>query len=278
MVTHIKKQIIVFLLFGIPVFLLPCHVLAQNLPPVAADDSYTTNENTILAIPAPGILGNDNDPNGDTLTVALVSGPIHGTLVLNSDGSFSYTPITDFTGTDSFTYVANDGQAESNVATVTITVQQSAQAVFIDIKPGSCPNPFNLKSRGLLPVAILGTSDFNVDTIDPASIRLNGVAPIRSSKEDVAAPFTGEIATCEDCDESGPDGFMDLTLKFSAQAIVQALGVNNVNDGDCLILTLTGTLNGGTPIIGEDVLRILKKGKGLSPKKPKPHKSRKNIF
>ena len=95
------------------------------------------------------------------------------------------------------------------------------------------------------------------------------MAPIHSRLEDVATPFTGEITSCENCTELGPDGFMDLTLKFNTQAIVQAIGVDNVNDGDCFILTLTGTLNDGTPIIGEDVLCILKKGKVKLPKRPK---------
>lgn len=147
--------------------------------------------------------------------------------------------------------------------------------VYIDIKPGSCPNSFNLKSQGVLPVAILGTANLDVTKIDPASIRLvigeTEVPPIRSSIEDVATPFTDEITSCESCTDLGPDGNMDLTLKFKTQAIVQAIGVDNVNDGDCFLVTLTGELDNGTPIIGEDVLRILKKGKGKgrTPKLPK---------
>jgi VCBS repeat-containing protein len=93
-----------------------------NDPPVAADDSYSTNEDTPLQIAASGVLANDSDVDGDTLTAAVVSGPAHGTLSLNSDGSFLYTPGADFNGTDSFTYRANDGQADSNTAKVTITV------------------------------------------------------------------------------------------------------------------------------------------------------------
>lgn len=71
--------------------------------------------------------------------------------------------------------------------------------VDVDIKPGSCPNPLNLKSKGVLPVAVLGTEEFDVTTIDPLSILLSreeveeGVAPIRSDYEDVATPFEGEL-------------------------------------------------------------------------------------
>jgi VCBS repeat-containing protein len=69
------------------------------------------------------VLENDNDPDGDSLSAVLQSGPTDGSLILNSNGSFNYTPNTNFSGTDSFTYFANDGTANSNLAaTVTITV------------------------------------------------------------------------------------------------------------------------------------------------------------
>ena len=59
------------------------------------------------------MLGNDSDVDGDALTAVLVSGPANGTLTLNADGSFTYTPDANFNGTDSFTYKANDGTADS---------------------------------------------------------------------------------------------------------------------------------------------------------------------
>src|SRR5690606_4719777 len=94
-----------------------------NDAPVAVDDTYTIMVNTQLDESAPGILGNDSDPNGDSITVGMiVSGVSNGSLSINNDGSFTYTPDTDFTGTDSFTYQASDGALLSNVATVTITV------------------------------------------------------------------------------------------------------------------------------------------------------------
>ncbi len=95
-----------------------------NNPPVAANDSYTTPQGTPLVIAAPGVLGNDSDPDADPLTAVPVGGAGNGTAVLNADGSFTYTPNAGFFGTDSFTYMANDGQANSNVATVTISVTQ----------------------------------------------------------------------------------------------------------------------------------------------------------
>ena len=87
-----------------------------------ATTATRTDEDTPLTVAAPGVLGNDTDVDGDALTAVLVSGPANGTLTLNADGSFTYTPDANFNGTDSFTYKASDGTADSNVATVTITV------------------------------------------------------------------------------------------------------------------------------------------------------------
>jgi len=92
-----------------------------NQPPVAVDDvAYRVDEDNTLTVPVPGVLGNDSDPEGDLLTAILVSDVSNGSLSLNSDGSFDYTPSLNFNGSDSFTYKANDGTSDSNTATVTI--------------------------------------------------------------------------------------------------------------------------------------------------------------
>jgi large repetitive protein len=97
-------------------------VASFNSPPVASNDNFTTNEDVTLTIGAPGVLGNDSDPDGNSLSAVLVSGPSHGALTLNADGSFIYTPAANYNGPDAFTYKPNDGQANGNVATVSITV------------------------------------------------------------------------------------------------------------------------------------------------------------
>ena len=74
---------------------------AQNKPPVANNDSYSVNANTTLTVPAPGVLANDTDQNGDPLTAVLVGNVSHGTLQLHADGSFTYTPASNFSGADS---------------------------------------------------------------------------------------------------------------------------------------------------------------------------------
>jgi hypothetical protein len=98
------------------------NVAFVNQPPVAVDDSYTTEENTLIQVVGPGVLANDTDVENDSLTAHVVSGPSHGALTFNPDGSFAYTPATDFHGTDSFTYKANDGTSDGNTATVTLKV------------------------------------------------------------------------------------------------------------------------------------------------------------
>jgi hypothetical protein len=129
------------------------------------------------------------------------------------------------------------------------------EAVDIDIKPGSCPNPLNVESKGVLPVAVLGSAEFDVNTIDIASVRLERVAPIRSSLEDVGAPVI-DANDCN-CTEDGPDGYTDLTLKFKTQEIAEVLG--DVNDGDVLSLGLTGALSDETPIEGADCIVVIGK-------------------
>jgi hypothetical protein len=97
----------------------------ENNHPLANDDSYSTYTDAELNIPAPGVLDNDSDPDtADTITVGdpRSESLAGGDLVLNPDGSFTYTPNGTFTGVDSFTYHVTDGVAESNTATVTIDV------------------------------------------------------------------------------------------------------------------------------------------------------------
>jgi VCBS repeat-containing protein len=93
-----------------------------NTAPTAADDDATVAAGDDLVVGVPGVLGNDTDPDGDDLSAVLVTGPTHGSLVLVSDGGYTYTPDLGFDGTDTFTYVAHDGTAASEAATVTITV------------------------------------------------------------------------------------------------------------------------------------------------------------
>lgn len=175
-------------------------------------------------------------------------------------GDVNRPPVLDPIGAKS----VNDGELDSEPDTVVITAKESGVIdIEIDIKPGSCPNPISLKSKGVLPVAILGTEDFHVEAIDPEAILLSregieeGIAPIRYSYEDVATPFEGELCGCHD---RNGDGYMDLTLKFETQELIEQLELNEVA-GETISLSLSGNLKeeeGGNPVAGEDCIWVLK--------------------
>ena len=98
-------------------------VASVNDAPAALDDYYFSDYETPIAInAAAGVLANDSDADGDSLTVSIVDNPANGSVSLSADGSFSYTPNAGFTGIDTFTYVATDTLLDSRVATVSIEV------------------------------------------------------------------------------------------------------------------------------------------------------------
>lgn len=102
-----------------------------NVPPAAANDSYTVTQGQTLNVAAPGVLANDTSFTGNPLTAILVTNPANGTLALNANGSFTYKPNAAFVGTDGFTYQNSDGIATSNVATVSISVTPAGTPVTI---------------------------------------------------------------------------------------------------------------------------------------------------
>ena len=100
----------------------PGSIRASNNAPVAVADSYSTPQDTALVQAAPGVLTNDTDADSNPLTAVLNANVTHGTLALNANGGFTYTPTAGYSGPDSFTYHANDGTADSNIVTVSLTV------------------------------------------------------------------------------------------------------------------------------------------------------------
>ena len=141
-----------------------------------------------------------------------------------------------------------------------LRIGDAEKPVPVDIKPGGCPNPLNVGSKGVLPVAILGTADLDVTTIDPETVTLADVAPLRWSLEDVGTPYEPFLdkASPRQCNDLGPDGYLDLVFKFDTQEIAASLG--DVEDREVMTLLLRGQLLDGRKINGEDVV-IIKKGK-----------------
>ena len=113
--------------------------VVPNAAPVATGDAYSLDEDTILTIAAPGLLVNDSDANGDALSAILVDDVTNGSLTLNADGSFNYTPDPNFNGPDSFTYKTNDGLVDGNTVTVDLTVNpvDDPEAIVGDVGAGA---------------------------------------------------------------------------------------------------------------------------------------------
>jgi hypothetical protein len=191
----------------------------------------------------------------------------------NPEPSFWAVEATDPASTFSNGRIGFGNYWACNTDVDNVCISPLTLEVYLDIKPGSCPNPFNttpfdkgniVESKptkgGVLPAAILGCADFDVHDIDVTSLLLEGVQVSKSSYEDVAAPLLNGDE-CE-CTTDGPDEYTDLVLKFSKPEIYAALGP--VSEGDIVVLTLTGTLLDGTDISGSDCVRII--ANNLKPK------------
>ena len=142
-------------------------VTGTNDAPVANDDSFTTPENTpISTMLATGVLVNDTDLDGDTLTVNTtpVVPVTNGTLVLNTDGSFTYTPNLGFSGLDSFTYEVTDGNGGLAQATVTITVMPVNSAPVITSHGGGASASISM-AENLTNVAAMTATDPDGDPL-----------------------------------------------------------------------------------------------------------------
>jgi probable HAF family extracellular repeat protein len=169
------------------------------------------------------------------------------------------------------------GSSETWLATIPAPIMF---VLSLDIKPGACPNPLNIRpgpkdmwmpgeetptaakvapngpKRPIirLPAAILGTVEFEVADIDPASITLEGVAVLHWNIEDVSTPVSEGAEEC-DCTDEGADGYQDLTLKFDKSLVIEALG--EICVGDTIPLMITGELTDGTPFEGTDCVVIV---------------------
>jgi hypothetical protein len=150
----------------------------------------------------------------------------------NADGYYAF--VITVTGPYSVSIVEPEGYLLTTTSPVGITVTDA-----VDVKPGSDVNPLNLKSNGVLPVAILGSDSMDAAMIDPASLLFNGVSPLRWSYEDVWSH----------------DGYEDMVLKFSTPEIAASLG--GVQSGDIVTLTMEGYLFDGTMVLGDETVWIV---------------------
>lgn len=211
----------------------------DNDEPVAVVDSYSTAEDTTLNVAAAGVLTNDTDDDSDPLTAELDTDVSSGTLAINADGSFSYTPDADFNGTDSFTYHAVDtSDAVSSTVTVTITVTPVNDVpVAVGQSISTAQNvPFS---------GTLGASDIDGDTLTYATTT-NPANGILSFFNHATGVFTytpnSNYAGLDTFDFKANDGSLDsnlatvgITVTASPENTVQLCSDSIDNDNDGLI-------------------------------------------
>ena len=162
----------------------------QNDPPIANSDTYSTNEDTQLQIPPPGVLANDTDVDGDALSAIKISDPTHGILVLDPDGFLVYFPDENFFGADSFTYVANDGSADSNIAEVTIFVLE------VNDNPDAVDDAAQANEDGpAITIFVLGNdTDDDGDTLTVGSVDTTGtLGSVTNNGTDVTYDPNGQF-------------------------------------------------------------------------------------
>jgi VCBS repeat-containing protein len=236
-----------------------------NDAPVGVADSYSVNEDGTLTIAAAqGVLANDTDAEGTTLTASVVANPTNGTLTLNADGSFTYTPAANFNGTDTFTYAASDGSAQSAATTVTIAVNSQADA------PTANDDTFNVANDGAAEMlSVLANDTSNPDagqtlTITAVTQGSNGGTVSFTGTTLSYTPASGFVGTetftytIRDTDNLTDTATVTVTVTEAAGNSVLGFvyidgNGNGVRDGGELgvpgaVITLTGIETGGDAV------------------------------
>ena len=184
--------------------------LTINLPPVAFADAYAAAQNVPLSVPAPGVLGNDTDVDSTNLTAVLVSTVAHGSLALKADGSFIYTPASNYFGSDSFTYRASDGSPNSTTATVTLAVRLTTPLIITPL--GLAPDGFRLQLSG--PSLAVYTVLASENTRDWTPISTN-------------VAFTGRVVLTDGRAASLSKVFYAATVGAQATTVLEKQGTND---------------------------------------------------
>jgi hypothetical protein len=240
--------------------------------PVVANHGYTAQINTALTVDAgSGVLANDTDGSGGTLTAVVVSSPANGSLTLNPDGSFTYTPTSDYTGPDSFSYEVTDGAAVSAPQTVSLLVdappqitsadsaafQVGASGIFLITttgyttpalsEAGALPQGVTFVDNGDGTATLQGTPAFgSAGAYDLSIDATNGSAPDASQNFvfTVNQAPTITSASSTQFPEGQPASFMVTTAGYPVAALTEAgalpAGVTFVDNGDGTA-TLAGT-------------------------------------
>ncbi|SFO78012.1 VCBS repeat-containing protein, partial [Chitinophaga sp. YR627] len=230
-----------------------------NDTPVVVNDAYTLNEDTPLNIAAPGLLANDSDVDGNTLTASIVTNPAHGTVTVNADGSFMYMPAADYNGTDVFTYKACDGSGACATGTVTLTITavndapdagdvsfSAREDIPLSINPPGLLGASSDKEGGTLTAAIVTQPAHGTITVNP-----NGSFTYTPNPN-----FNGtDVFTFSVCDNGTP-GLCDTataTISVAAENDAPVAGDDTYNATEDTPLTVAapGVLSNDTDVDGD---------------------------
>lgn len=214
-----------------------------NVPPVANNDAYVTDEDKPLVLVERSVLDNDTDFDEDPLTAVLASGPDHGTVVLDSDGTFSYTPDANFHGTDTFTYEALDGNGGRDTGTVTITVNPVADP------PNASDDDYTVAVNGGLKVGVedgvLGNDR------DPDGGALRAVVVNGPSHGTLVLNANGSFTYVPESGFAGEDIFTYAAVDPQGNRDTASVAINVVSSGTPPVIEsidTEGLLREGSPI------------------------------
>ena len=211
-------------------------ITGVNDAPVATGEVYGTNEDTPLVVnAASGVLANDSDVENDALSAILVTDVSNGSLTLNPDGSFSYTPDLNFNGVDSFSYTANDGTVDGNTVTVTLNVaaQNDAPVATADVYGTNEDTPLVVNAASGV---LANDSDIENDSLSAilASDVSNGSLTLNAD---------GSFSYTPDANFNGVDGF---TYKVNDGTV----------DGNTITVTLNVAAQNDAPLIADQAMSI----------------------
>jgi VCBS repeat-containing protein len=219
-----------------------------NHAPIANDDTYSTNEDTLVAVSAPGVISNDTDFESSALTATLVGTTPNGTLNFNADGSFDYTPNTNWSGTDSFTYTVSDGALTSNTATAYIVVSN------INDAPVAVADLYTTNEDTLLTVAAAGILANDTDTENDAL-----TAQLESDVNDgtLALAADGSFTYTPDANWSGMDSFTykafdGSVLSGTETVVINVTPVNDAPVATASSVTTTQNVAVSDTLVGSD--------------------------
>ena len=249
----------------------PVVTLVTNRPPVATDDSYGLNKNSLLSLSAPGVLSNDTDLDGDSLTAVLVTTTAHGSLTLNANGSFTYTPFSNYFGADSFTYRAGDGFTNSTIATVSLTITNINRAPLAvddaattaEDTSVSIPvlvNDTDLDGDALTITSATATngtvSIVGTNLLFTPSANFNGIAFLNYAISDgLGGTASANVSVTVTPVNDPPVAVNDTATTPEDTAITIPVLANDSDvDGDALTITVATATNGTVSIVGTNLV------------------------